>query len=687
MAEPKPAAEDEWSVPLVQPAGASPRTVPGEWDAPLVAPPILAVAPATPRAEGAARLKMIPQAVATGVKNVLALPGAMEDAGNQFLPSFMTRPIGDLISGNKTPDLLRERKFPTAATIDNALAVDPFLTNHGIKLGLEHHPELKPETPVERYGMAVAEALPSLVLTRGMTLPTAVSATVGGAVAAQGAKDLMPESKWAPIVAGVVGAIGSGWASSATETWLAGKDTIKNWTKAEAALEAAKDAKRLGSQDAQKAFDELKVTSNERLTAVKAAAKTVEESAAEQSTRDFKTVADAIGPSRTTQQTGESLQTQVRKWITETMPAKMKAVVEPLDKAVPAETELLPGTFNGAYAAIDKENLINRLDLPDKLKTSVVASLKAGEPMNWGEVRKLRTAIGDAMGRPKIISDIGEQNIKQLYAAVTADLAKTAEAVGAGDLFKVFNQESTRLHELASGVMSKVVSSKNAAKDQLTPGDSVKNLFSGTAADGTVLAQLRSELPGAVDELASLQLRDPKAWQRLSPEARAALVPDPGHHQVLTVAEAAEQLAKGHSEKMITDAALDHAKTIELARTGKALAEHQRANAVEAAKKIVKAAKAAVPPRKNPMTEIASMVQKAAAVAAGYQGGPWVLNQLGIHVAPETGAIFGAAALGAPLVAKGARAVAGNPALAAIPVTGVLAGQNANALDLPAKGK
>lgn len=253
-------------------------------------------------------------------------------------------------------------------------------------------------------------------------------------------------------------------------------------------------------------------------------------------TNTVKSVAKSLGSSKTLQEGGEALQDAARTWRTVDMPAKEAEAWAPVDAAIPATAPTDLHHFATALDDISKsapslQPLADRLSkrlpaqLLDDLNNKTLVGL--GAPAPWADVRTIRSMLGDAKSDPKLIQDIGEQNINKLYAAITQDLNVTASVHGAGDAFAAANAESTRLRGIADGPMSAIIKSPKEGAEGIKPEDAAARLLSGGKRGGTDLATLRQEIPEGLDELAASHLQTtPNAWAKLSPEAKEALVTD-----------------------------------------------------------------------------------------------------------------------------------------------------------------
>lgn len=261
-------------------------------------------------------------------------------------------------------------------------------------------------------------------------------------------------------------------------------------------------------------------------------------------------VAAALGKSSTWQEAGEELQNSARDWL-KALPGKLTAVAAPLDRAVPADAPVSLDPILGALKQITSKGgtlaaAIESMSgkLPGKLK-EVFSNIKdlnelAGGPnaTAWRDVREFRTYLGNAMADPKLAGGLDEASLKHLYKVTTETLGDTATAHGAGDLWKEFNTESTRLHQIQRGPMKKLVSTDNPAREKITPETAGRAMFNSAKKGGSELEDLRLELPQAVNEVGAAALRQ-GVWDKLSPEGKLQLVTDPKHQRALRWIETA----------------------------------------------------------------------------------------------------------------------------------------------------
>ncbi len=710
---------------------------------------------------------MLGHALATTSQHIFGAPGDLWEAGHELFPKIAGNNLGIPSRGEAG-----ERPFlATSNELSGATG-----------LGLENHPELKPTSVPERYGVALAESLPMagiMAATGGGALPSlAISAS--GAVAAQAAHDYDPESTVLPFVAGTFASLGAGGLTASFERSLAGRRATKALSRAEQELQAAEDAAVYGRDPAAKAarrsgqaenelmavqddvaagrYDQataalkIKSASQARLQASKDAAEALVAQAEKEAADLVEQTAGKLGKSATPEQAGKVLQEDGRNWRNKIMPKKLSEAEKPYKELVPDDTQNPIFGFNNALDSITAEGgklseLVAELTpkLPARLKKILndaldspagknateakptfsktlldadgkplqtgTAPAQAAEPLTTGEVRTLRSALGDAMSNPKVVNEIGESNLRHLYAAVTGDLRSTAKEMGALEHFDRYNEVSTKLYNLASGPMSRIFKSTTGALEDgvggITPYDAALDLMSEAKKGGSLIAQLREEIPKAMDELAAAQLRHAGA-DGLSVEGRVALF---GQHEAsLAEAQALRAKAAENSARTQAQAAKDHSDMLEATAAAKldgnysrlqALRTAQRAKAAEAAaqaqaereasfatnvevheaRRKVEAARAAVPEATTPWYKSPVTNAGAGMSVLGYNFADNILTGMGLNASSAGTTALTAAGLALPLTLKSLKALAARPMSATIPLSGLLAGENALAPD------
>lgn len=425
--------------------------------------------PAVPQYQGWLRQpRRLLGEVASGALDLLALPGTIQ----QYQRDAM------VASGT-------DKWLPSWATKDLSGGLWPkdqplWLTREQLSaptnwLGLTNNPALAPQGPVERYsGAAARAALPTAasIATGQVELLPGLGSGLGSSLAAQGASDLTEGNPLAVLGAGLFGG--------------------------------------LGGQGLATSFQ------GDRL----------------------ERIASTLGKSSTWQDAGEELQAAARAW-SKDLPKRLANLAAPLEKLVPKDAPVSLDPILGALKQITARGgklsgAVQEMSgkMPGKLKNIFqghkdLADLSGGDnAAAWRDVREFRTYLGNALANPKLAGDLDEESLKQLYAVTTKTLGDTAAAHGATDLWKIFNTESTRLHQIQRGPMSRLISTDNAGREMIKPEDAARSVFSSGKKGGTDLEQLRAELPGATNEVAAAALRQ-GVWDKFSPEAKAALISDP----------------------------------------------------------------------------------------------------------------------------------------------------------------
>lgn len=264
------------------------------------------------------------------------------------------------------------------------------------------------------------------------------------------------------------------------------------------------------------------------------------------SSRSLAGLARGLGSSETLQQAGEHLQSSIQQYVDRDFPAAEAAVHDPVRAALhtpdapkgpptpmPAFTKAaqeIAGSGGELDAVSDLLGRSGVKALADKLSAIQMQSpvdvrrglVPPAGPPAWDDVRAVRTKLGKAMIDQKSqLQSLGQDNLDKLYAGLTEDLATSATAHGAGDLFATANATSTALREQLDKTLSPVVA------PGVRPEQAANRLLTLARKGGSDLSVLRSVVPDATNELAAAHLlQSPQGWAKLAPEAQIALVPD-----------------------------------------------------------------------------------------------------------------------------------------------------------------
>jgi len=517
-------------------------------------------------------------------------------------------------------------------------------------------------------------------------------------------------------------------AAKAKETLLTNQASAPMANQARrAAVQAVEDTQTALANQVQRDAAEAAAQEIARIEAAKKAAQGLV-------TQQFDDVATQVHPlpkgtAQTLETTGKALQESAREWVTKTLPSKISALWKPVDAALPGTTPVELGSFVNAVGQINEQAgalapvakllksrlpgqigkvLDDILESPGMVKgkdavqvptgllddiglpvMKVVEEAVPARPITVADAQRLRTAIGDALADPTVLRDVSSQNLNRLYAALTADMRAPHVANGSVALFDTANEQSSALFRLAEGPFSKIIAGPKATADDLNPGKVVSRLISDAALDGTDFAALRAELPKAADQLAALQLRGGHgAWSKLSPEAQAALLPDPAKRATIDAA-----VRNGQAAETAAETAIRAAK--EARATATAAAKEARDAEIKLARRAAQVESAAAMTNRVALGQQSRAAAEAAANAlAAKQAHPtnWkmLLGEgaagglightltdmmypgLMAGISPAKAALLGGVAgLALPMAVQGVKTLARNPLSARVPLAAV----------------
>lgn len=620
-------------------------------------------------------VKMYGGAAAEGAGEFLGLPGT----GLRLLNSL----VPDDWKWSKDSPLW---KIPAGSDITSAMR----------NAGIVDRPDAQPQDLGERLNVATAKGLgsaaPSAALaaaTGGASLIPELMASGGAAgLSGGGANELMPGNSAAEFIASLAGGLTGQTLTRAAKgaferaavmkeldaANVAWGDIEKNGPGMAIARGALKDST-LAQIETNKAaaLDAARVRAGAREAPAKAA---------------IQGIADTLAPKALGwQDAGDALRADAQNWYTTKMPAALETAWSPVDAKVPQDLNMSLDSFNSALAAVNKragtlQPLVDKLtpSLPKSLQADFAKILEGqGEGVvpdfTWSDARTLRTALGDAMRDPRIMPNMGDANLKQLYAALTDDLKTAATGAGAGKEFDVANAASKTLFGIAEGPIAKVLDSSTAS------GVLAKNLVNAGKVDAADLTTLRGVVPQGMDNLASTALRNNDAgqpladWTKLTPQTKAALIPDQ------TARDAVDSSLFDLTDSSVTlrgdtagvNRASDLAKENILANYKTATAEAQQAKLETRLRR--NAAQSAANKLADKSTSLADNIRTIKQMGVGGSVGALGMGLLGISPAAFQSSTFGAAAgIGIPSALHVAQRVVQNPELTMGPLIGVSAG-------------
>jgi hypothetical protein len=166
----------------------------------------------------------------------------------------------------------------------------------------------------------------------------------------------------------------------------------------------------------------------------------------------------------------------------------------------------------------------------------------------WGDVRAWRTMVGEKLDDAALSGDTSQTAWRNLYGALSQSLGDTATGLGgpAAAAWAKANQVTREGADFRDGVLNNIINSRNPAQNTIDPENAANWALSAQRRGGSVLQDIRDQMPAGADALAGYSLRNmaravPSAqlgagdaispgsfltrYNQLAPEARAALFP------------------------------------------------------------------------------------------------------------------------------------------------------------------
>lgn len=495
------------------------------------------VAPSTPAASSGVLdtvgqyAGLVGGGIAKGFAAAAGIPGDIERFVNSRLPAEYQ------VQGNPVGPLGIPTFLPTSAETIGAYN----------RLGLTG-PE--PQGAAQRMVSGTAQGVGGAIATLpfGGPLIGTLASGAGGGAAAAGAHELAPESRWLPIVAGMAGGATTGAFENWANNLLLGREAAAT---AQKAVEAGTNLESL--QSVQKDLtniigrhnievSKLKEAANARsldlINSAKAEAEAKIGPLNSQAEGTALNVGAKLASSSTLQEAGTEIQKDARTYINKELPAAQDAVGQKFFSLAPLDTPADVGHLAAAGHSIMGDlgplskagQTIAPSKVPQFLKDIEGYAKGAAEGLvpqaTLGNLKVLRTKIGEAIADPTIAPGMTRQQLEHLYAAATNDMGEVAAEKGpeAVDAFNQYNAEHTALFANRD-LMEKVIKADTEGKETIAPEDAAKKLLASGKSGGTDLAKFRALLPNATDHLAAVALKTGR-WGSLSPEARQALLPN-----------------------------------------------------------------------------------------------------------------------------------------------------------------
>lgn len=610
--------------------------------------------------------KMVGGALLEGAGAIVGLPGSVLHATSDLLS-----PLG----WGQSPDSPL-MKIPTGGDIND------FTRGLGLTSRADAEPQNLGERALEGGAEGLGASLPLLAIPGGASLsPEFVSAGIASGEGETVANELFPGNPIAGLVGSVLGGVGGQGLAKRIGEGLAKSNVTRSLDELTKSWGDLTANEAMARQTAAAARDKVIAAADEAFKRDVTSADAAQIAAQAGPLSVIEGHAARLNPLATGwQDAGEHLRESVGKWYNESLPKQLDAVWEPLNKAIPKDAPVKLDNFGRILDSIDKkagaaQPLVDRLvpGLPSGLKKTLAnivdGQITAGLPgFTWDNIKTLRTALGDAMRNPKIMPDIGENNLRALYAGLTEDLRNTAKTAGAEPLFDAANEASKKLFATAEGPVRKVL---DPAK---SPGDVAKGLASKARVDATDLATLREIAPVAVDSLAAAGLKIDD-WNKYTPAAKAQLIPDPTMRREIEFALAQLNETKSASGIAKSAAKAGRDATVLAAKEGHKNWTTASAAEKAALKRELDSARAEEKKFLHGESSTAAGISKLVQLGTGGAFGGALgmgLEMLGLHPAALAGSSLGGAlAVGVPAVMHGTAELIKHPDLAAGPLIGL----------------
>lgn len=481
---------------------------------------------------------------AKGMLSTLGMPGDFADLIGTAMQRHVTGPLFgmfDRIVGNEPKPLLPP---------NNPLSSKNLLS-YGRSAGMVDNPDLAPRDRTERYTAAGAEGVGSALpfgLPGGLPMlgRAGVQGLAGGLTgeAAAEAVPAYPNAARATgnIVGGIVGNTAVNVGSRAFNA-MAGNEgpTLSAYREAEVTPRLAGDVTgRRGPQWMQATGEKL--PGGGGIT-----------QATEDTVRQFgesvQKRASMLGSSTTPQQAGEMIQKAGEDWLNK-WKGQSTAAWNSVGMHIPKSTRVSITNYDAALsdatrAMPDAAATAKTLQgtLPRQLAEALAKDADTAGTLSWESVAKARSLIGEKLANPQLVADASTADLKRIYAGLTKDMETAAAARGpqAMAAFSNANAVTRAGHEFIDTQLSKLMG------EGIAPERAYAQLMGGANTGGTRLADVRAQMPSAVDEAAAAKLLDmvtPSAgqqtdrvmfsparfrteWEKLSPEAQSALFAHP----------------------------------------------------------------------------------------------------------------------------------------------------------------
>lgn len=260
--------------------------------------------------------------------------------------------------------------------------------------------------------------------------------------------------------------------------------------------------------------------------------------------------AAALGQSSTVQELGDKVQSAGKTWLDDFKTASSAAqkaadaAVGPTSPVTLSDTQRLLGQIKASAGGNPQAEAFLKSPLAGDIQGIIDAAPAGpwgGPNAPWSTVRAIRSRVGEYLENPALIADAGATQAKRIYGSLTTDLRGTAASnPTALAMFDAANKQTAAGHQFIENTLTPLMN-KEAPQ-------AAQSILSSLHSGDQTIGALRSEMPQIADEVAAFKLRDMAAatsgaqnaagtavspgsfltdWNKLAPEAKAALYQDP----------------------------------------------------------------------------------------------------------------------------------------------------------------
>lgn len=287
----------------------------------------------------------------------------------------------------------------------------------------------------------------------------------------------------------------------------------------------------------------------------------------------FNAAVPRIGTAGSPMVAGERLQAGLGRYV-ESFQARSKELFDKVDARIPPDTQVaLPETIKTIDAS--KKFFENNPELAQKLglnQWDKVVNEAAANGIPWQGVKQFRTEIGKAIGSNRgTLADEDLGRLKSLYGALTADMENATRQTGNG---------AYGAWKAATGYYQKGATRIEIYLDKTIKADSPERAFEAfrnmaskdrSSSDIQRMRVIKSSMPpddwnavsaSIVDRLGKASSGQQSAagdkfsastflteWNKMSPEAKAVLLPDDIRSELDSIAKVSERVKSANAER------------------------------------------------------------------------------------------------------------------------------------------